>query len=158
MNSFTKDIENKTIRVVREFKAPQQKVWDAWTKAELLDQWWGPKPWNTRTKSMDFKAGGHWLYAMVGPEGETHWSAVNFTTVDAPKGFSSTCRFSDENGQPVNDTPPSHWTVAMSEKDGVTTVNVTLTFDNVTGLEKMVQMGFEGGFTMGLNQLEELLG
>ena len=64
--NFEVNKENKTIAIQREFDADPQLVWSAWTTAELLDQWWGPRPWRAETKKMDFREGGHWLYAMVG--------------------------------------------------------------------------------------------
>ena len=158
MINISKDTANKTMHIVREFKAARQKVWSAWTDSNILDQWWGPKPWHAKTKTMDFTNGGHWLYAMVGPEGETHWSICAYQAIDAPNSFMSTCKFSDENGKPIDDFPAMYWLVEMSENSGVTTVNVTITFDDTAGLEQIIKMGFEMGFTMGLNQLEELLG
>jgi uncharacterized protein YndB with AHSA1/START domain len=56
--------------VTREFDANSDLVWKAWTTAELLDQWWAPKPYRAETKSLDFREGGVWLYAMVSPENE----------------------------------------------------------------------------------------
>ena len=47
---FSIDRENKTIKVKREFAAELPLVWDAYTKSEILDQWWAPKPWKARTK------------------------------------------------------------------------------------------------------------
>ena len=41
--SISKDLANKKITVVREFAAPPESVWAAWTDASLLDQWWAPK-------------------------------------------------------------------------------------------------------------------
>jgi uncharacterized protein YndB with AHSA1/START domain len=158
MISISKDIAKKTMYVVREFNAPRQKVWSAWTESDKLDRWWGPKPWHVETKTMDFKNGGHWLYAMIGPEGETHWSICNFQAIDAPNSFKSACKFSDENGTPIDDFPAAYWLVEMSENNGITTVNVTIAFDSAAGLEQIVKMGFEGGFTICLNQLEEFLG
>ena len=70
---FIVDKQTKTVSITKEFAFELSLVWDAYTKPELLDQWWAPKPWKTRTKTMEFKAGGFWLYAMVGPEGEEHW-------------------------------------------------------------------------------------
>ncbi|WP_431215080.1 SRPBCC family protein [Puia sp. P3] len=64
---FTVNKEKNTIDVQREFAADLDLVWDAWTKPELLDLWWAPKPYQTRTKSMDFREGGFWLYAMISP-------------------------------------------------------------------------------------------
>ena len=42
---YTKDAANNKMSVVREFDAPLEKVWKAWTEPKLLDQWWAPKPW-----------------------------------------------------------------------------------------------------------------
>jgi uncharacterized protein YndB with AHSA1/START domain len=107
---------------------------------------------------MDFKEGGQWLYAMAGPEGETHWSICTYKTIDAPNSFKSTCKFCDENGNPITGFPAMYWLVEMSADNGCTTVNVTITFDDTDGLEQIVKMGFEEGFTIGLNQLEDYLG
>lgn len=67
---FTVDKHNNTITIICEYDAPLEKVWKAWTTSEMLDQWWGPKPWRAITKSLDFREGGHWHYSMNGPEGE----------------------------------------------------------------------------------------
>jgi uncharacterized protein YndB with AHSA1/START domain len=155
--TFEKDLANKQLLVTREFKAPIEKVWRAWTEAEQLDKWWGPRPWNAETKTMDFKPNGQWLYAMVGPAGEKHWSNVFFTAVGT-NTFDYTCIFSDENGIANTDFPEVHWHVTMKQEGEKTIVNVTVRFDDLADLEKLVAMGFQGGFTMGLNQLEELLG
>ena len=61
---FSVNKENNTINVKRVFAAALPLVWDAYTNSEILDQWWAPKPWKARTKTMDFREGGHWLYAM----------------------------------------------------------------------------------------------
>ena len=78
--TITKDLANKKIIVTREFDAPIEDVWKAWTERNILDEWWAPKPWKARTKSMEFKPGGRWLYAMVGPNGEEHWVVLDNTT------------------------------------------------------------------------------
>ena len=157
MMTFNKDLANKKLTVVRTFNAPVDKVWKAWTDSAVLDQWWGPKPWRAQTKTMDFKNGGHWLYAMIGPDGSKVWSKVSFSNVNT-QSFETAVIFCDENGNPVNSFgASSYWQIAMEQKEQVTTVNVTITFDDTASLEKLVAMGFEGGFTMGLNQLEELL-
>ncbi|MGY3214376.1 SRPBCC family protein [Mucilaginibacter sp. HD30] len=46
-----KDLPNKTLHVVREFKGTVERVWAAWTQAELLDQWWAPRPWKPLAKA-----------------------------------------------------------------------------------------------------------
>ncbi|MEO8885044.1 MAG: SRPBCC domain-containing protein [Mucilaginibacter sp.] len=159
MNStvINKDLPNKKLKVTRHFNAPIAKIWEAWTNPALLEKWWGPKPWTAVTKTMDFKAGGLWLYKMTGPDGEGQWCRVDIHTVDAPNGFTSTATFSDEDGVKTGTFPDGHWnTQFFADGDG-TRVEATLTFDTLADMEQLVAMGFEQGFTMGLNQLEELL-
>ena len=65
---FTVDKATKTIHITREFATDLDLVWGAFTKAEILNQWYAPKPFRSRTKEMDFREGGRWLHAMVSPE------------------------------------------------------------------------------------------
>src|SRR5690606_25060584 len=95
---FSVDKENKKIEVKREFAAPLSEVWDAFTKSDILDQWWGPKPWKAKTKSMDFREGGTWLYAMQGPNGEEHWSVFKYDKIEKPRYFTGLDGFTDANG------------------------------------------------------------
>ena len=71
---FTVDKAANTIYITREFAADLDLVWDAFTKAEILDQWMAPKPWRVQTKEMDFREGGRWLYAMISTENVARWS------------------------------------------------------------------------------------
>ena len=70
---FIVDKQTKTVSITKEFDAELRLVWDAYTKPELLDQWWAPKPWTSRTKAMEFEVGGRRFYAMVSPEGAERW-------------------------------------------------------------------------------------
>ncbi len=155
---FSVDKARRTIHVTREFNADVGLVWKAWTTAELLDQWWAPSPWRAETKVMDFRKGGMWLYAMVGPGGEKHWSRNDYTDIVREKSFSSLDSFSDENGTINHAMPQTDWTKEFSEADGRTTVEVNCRLKSLEDLEKLIEMGFQEGFTQGLNQLEELLG
>ena len=69
---FTVDKSTNTVFITREFDAKLQLVWDAFTKPEILDQWWAPKPLTSKTKNMDLKVGGRRFYAMIGPDGQEH--------------------------------------------------------------------------------------
>lgn len=154
---FSVDKENKKINVKREFDAQVDIVWAAWTQPTLLDQWWAPKPWVAKTKSMDFREGGSWLYAMVGPDNETHWSKADYKKIDTQKSFSGLDAFCDENGNINTDLPRSDWNVSFSEEDECTTVDVTIEYEKLADLEKYIEMGFKEGFTLALGNLDELL-
>jgi len=154
---FTVNKENNTIRVTREFDANLKLVWKAWTTAELLDQWWGPQPWRAETKTMDFREGGFWHYAMVSPEGEKHWAKATYNAIVKEKSFAGKDGFCDEHGTMNPAFPQNLWENTFIANDEQTTVSVTLTFDKLEDLEQTIAMGFKEGFTIGLNQLDELL-
>ncbi len=154
---FSVNKENKTIHIKREFNANLKLVWQAWTTAELLDQWWGPKPWRAETKIMDFREGGFWLYAMVSPEGEKHWAKVNYIAVEKEKSITAKDGFCDEYGTMNLAFPQNLWENNFIAQENKTQVDMLLTFDTLSDLETIIQMGFKEGFTMGLNQLDELL-
>ena len=154
--NFSVDKENKKINVERAFAAPIDKVWSAWTKSEILDQWWAPKPWKARTKSMDFKEGGSWLYAMVGPEGEEHWARADYQKISPLKSFSAKDAFCDEDGN-INDAlPGSTWHNEFKEESDTTVVHVELTFKELSDLEANLQMGFKEGFLSAFENLDEI--
>jgi uncharacterized protein YndB with AHSA1/START domain len=155
--NFSVDKENARVNVEREFAAPVDKVWAAWTQSELLDQWWAPRPWKARTKSQDFREGGSWLYAMVGPEGEEHWAKIDYKTIDPKKSFSAYDAFCDENGNINTEFARSLWTNTFSEAENTTTVSVSIQYDKYEDIEVIMQMGFKEGFTMALGNLDELL-
>jgi len=67
--SNTKELNNRTLTIKRTFNAPIQLVWDAWTQAEQIALWWGPKGMQTKVVKHDFKVGGIWKYVMTMPDG-----------------------------------------------------------------------------------------
>lgn len=154
---FSVNKENKTIHVKREFDANLELVWKAWTRAELLDQWWAPKPYRNQTKSLDFRNGGFWHYVMISPENETHWSRFDYKEIDVQKSFSGLDAFCDENGNIDTTFSRMLWQNIFSESADHTTVNITISVDTLETLEKITAMGFQEGFTMGLQNLDELL-
>jgi len=152
---FTVDKPSKTVYITREFDAELPLVWDAFTKQELLDQWWAPKPWSSKTKVMNFEPGGRRFYAMVSPEGLERWSVQKYTSISPKTNFKFLNAFADENENP--ELPGSNWDLNFSEESGTTKVIVTIYNESLERMEKMIEMGFKEGFSMTLNSLEELL-
>lgn len=152
---FNVDKAAKTVIITREFAAELSLVWDAFTKQEILDQWWAPKPWESKTKVMNFEAGGRRFYAMVSPEGMESWSLQKYTSINPKTNFKMVNAFADKDENPQ--LPGSDWDFTFSEENGVTTVNIVIKNESKERFEKMIEMGFQGGFTMTLNYLETLL-
>ena len=96
--NFQVDKAARKIKVERSFNAPIDLVWAAWTDAEILDQWWAPKPWRAETKSQDFKEGGRWHYCMVGPNSERQWCLFDYKKIVPEKSYAGLDAFCDENG------------------------------------------------------------
>jgi uncharacterized protein YndB with AHSA1/START domain len=153
--NFTLDKASKTVVIVREFGAPQSLVWDAFTKAELLDQWVAPKPWTSQTKYMNFEVGGKRFYAMVSPDGVARWSMQTFTSITPITDLKYYNAFSDE--QENLELPGSEWDITFSERKEKTTVHINIYNESLVRLEKMIEMGFKEGFTMSIENLDTLL-
>ena len=152
---FTVDKDKKTVFITREFDAGLDLVWAAFTTAEILDQWVAPRPWSSRTKSMDFTVGGKRLYAMVSPEGMERWAVQQYTSISPKTNFKMMNAFADDEGNPQ--LPGSEWDYTFSEKDGKTTVHITIYNESRERMEKMIEMGFTQGFTASLANLDEVL-
>ena len=154
---FTVDQSTSTVYIKREFDAALSVVWDAFTKKEILDQWWAPKPLLSKTKYMDFKAGGRRFYAMCTPEGDEHWGVQDYTSVDPTTNFKFISGFTDKDENLYPAFPRSEWNLDFAEAGGITTVSIAIKHKTMADLEKMIEMGFKEGFTMILNYLETLL-
>jgi len=154
---YTQDAANKKMKVTREFDAPVEKVWKAWTEKELLDQWWAPRPWKAKTMSMDFRDGGTWLYYMEGPDGERHYCRADYRSIVPNKSYEGLDGFTDEKGNINEEMPRTNWKVSFGKTGSGTQVVVDLSFDSTESMEKLIEMGFKGGFAMAHNNLDELL-
>lgn len=152
---FVVNKETKTVTITKEFEAELSLVWDAYTKQELLDQWWAPKPFSSRTKVMDFEVGGRRFYAMVSPEGVERWSVQKYISITPKTNFKFFNAFSDENEN--LQLPGSDWDLNFSELDGNTTVHVSIYNESLERLERMIEFGFREGTIAQLQNLEELL-
>lgn len=151
---FTVDKAAKTVFITREFDTELSLVWDAFTKAELLDQWLPPKPLTAKTKYQDFKVGGKRFYAMITPDGQERWSIQEYTSISPKTNFKMYNAFADKDENP--ELPGSEWDHTFSENEGKTTVYITIYNESLERLERILD-GFTQGMKMSLSNLEELL-
>ena len=153
---FIVNKETKTVSITKEFAAELSLVWDAYTRAELLDQWWAPKPLTSRTKVMDFREGGRRFYAMVSPEGGERWAVQKYTSITPKTNFKfyNTFADADENLE----LPGSDWDLNFTEQNGTTKVSISIYNESLERMERIIaDGGFQQGTKMQLNNLEELL-
>ena len=151
---FTLDKTTKTVLIIREFNAPQALVWEAFTNAELLDQWVAPKPFTSRTKYMEFKEGGKRFYAMVSPEGDERWALQEYKTIRPTTYFKMYNAFADKDG--ITEPTGSEWEYTFSEQNGITKAHISIYNESLERLERILD-GFTIGMKMSLVNLEELL-
>ncbi|SMD32877.1 Uncharacterized conserved protein YndB, AHSA1/START domain [Reichenbachiella faecimaris] len=154
---ISKDLENKKLHVSRKFSAPVDLVWRTWTEAELLDQWWAPRPYQAKTKEMNFSEGGHWLYYMESPEGDKHWCRADYISISEEDFYTAKDAFCDEDGKVNEDHPRMLWKNTFIDQSNETLVQVQISFTKVEEIEKIIEMGFKEGFTAAVGNLDELL-
>src|SRR6187551_3455455 len=153
---FTVDKVKQTVFVKREFDADLPLVWDAFTKQEILDQWWAPKPWASKTKIMNFEVGGRRFYAMVSPEGqEERWAIQRYTSISPKTNFKFFNAFADKDENP--ELPGSEWDFTFTEQGEQTKVTITIYNESLARMEKMIEMGFTQGYKMSMTNLENVL-
>ena len=104
---------------------------------------------------MDFEVGGRRFYAMVSPEGAERWAVQKYTSITPKSNFKFLNAFADKDENP--ELPGSDWDLNFTEQDGTTKVSISIYNESLERFEKMIEMGFQAGFTMTLNYLEELL-
>lgn len=154
---FSSDPKEAAIFVMKVFPCTVSELWDYFSKPEFLEKWWAPKPWKAETFSFDFQPGGKWLYAMVSPEGEKHFSAMDFNEITFHRSISWKDYFCDEKGNPSPDFPAASWLLGFTGVENGAKLTINIHFDSETAMNAILEMGFEEGFKMGLNQLEDLL-
>lgn len=106
---------------------------------------------------MDFREGGHWHYAMVGPAGEEHWARAEYIKIQPQKKFTGLDAFADAEGNVDKKMPQSKWEVSFTDKGEKTLVEYAITFPDLAQLEETIKMGFKEGLTMAMEGLDELL-
>lgn len=154
---FLVDKEKNTITVKREFAANRNLVWDCHTKSELLEQWFAPKPFTAKTKVMDFREGGHWLYAMIDPNGTEYWGRTDYLTIKPIESYTALDGFCDSNGTLNPELPRADWDVTFSDLNEHALVQTIVTYKSLSDLETVIKMGMQEGITLTLDHLDELL-
>jgi uncharacterized protein YndB with AHSA1/START domain len=155
---FEADVPAKKIYLSREFNAPIDKVWKAFTVPELLAKWVAPKPWKVEDHTWDFTVGGVSKYAMVSPEGQVHWMYDEFTVIEEGSRIASTGMFCDAGGNPDKSGSKSYTETKFFPIEGNRTrIETTHIFDSEDTIKWFVEGGFKEGTAATYAQLDELL-
>lgn len=150
-------VEGKVIRMERTFDAPLPLVWKAWTEADRIKQWWGPRTYPTTYCTVDFRVGGVWHYCMTGPNGEEAWGKATYQAIDHERRLVYLDQFSDKDGNAASGMPETVITVEFVERDGKTTVTSRAEYGSEDEVKKLVDMGMVEGATETWDRLVEYL-
>jgi len=151
----------------RSFKAPLQLVWKAFTEAEALSHWWGPKGCKITVKKLDFRPGGIFHYCMQMPDGSSMWGRFIYVDINEPKSMTFIVSFSDEEGNITRHPMAPDWPAEMynhitfTETNGETTVQLNGHPVNATAEEEQVYLdghaSMQQGYGGTMDQLDEYL-
>lgn len=116
--------------MTRVFKAPRSRVWKAWSEADQLQHWWGPKGCSIEVPRLEFRLGGFFHYAMKFANAPTMWGRFNYREIVAPERIVWLNSFSNENcgitRAPFSELCPLEIqnAVTFTEHAGATTVSL----------------------------------
>lgn len=97
----SKKLFSGALVITRQFDAPPELVWKAWTEPKHLMKWWGPKGFTTPVCQSDFRVAGKYLYCMRSPEGNDYWGTGVYREIKPTKKLVFTDSFADKNGNVV---------------------------------------------------------
>lgn len=146
--------------IIRIFDAPRELVWKAFTEADRLAQWWGPKGFTMLVRTLDFRQGGAFHYAMRAPDGRTMWGRFVYHEIHAPERMVFVSSFTDEDGAIIRAPFSPTWpleilnVVTFTESGGKTAVTLRGGPINASEEERAtfwnsqdsVEQGFAGTF------------
>jgi uncharacterized protein YndB with AHSA1/START domain len=157
----------KPFEITRVFDAPREQVWKAWTEAERLKRWWGPKGFTVHTCKVDLRPGGVFLYGMKSPDGADMWGKFVYRKIEAPKRLEFIVSFSDPKGGVTRHPSSPGWPreilskVSFDEQGGKTKVTVQWSPHNATDEERKTfdegRASMQQGWTGTLDQLSAYL-
>jgi uncharacterized protein YndB with AHSA1/START domain len=146
--------------LTRVFDAPRELVWQAWTEAERLAQWWGPKIFTNAVVTFDFKPGGVFHYSMTKPDGDKMWGRFVYREIVPPTRLVFINAFADEKGELALNPWIADWpleilnTLTLTEEGGKTRLTLRGTPLNATeeqrkafvAMQPSMRQGFGGTF------------
>lgn len=151
MDPNTKDRE---IRLSREFDAPRELVFDAFTAPEKIGQWWGPDGFTTTTGEMKFKVGGDWIFTMHGPDGNDYPNHIVYTEIKEPERITY-----DHYGHEDEEGDPPHFktTIVFEDLGARTKINMRMLFPTVEKRKEAAEFGAVEGGKQTLGRLDQYL-
>lgn len=157
VTSVDKDFDNLTLRLVADFDAPAERVWDLWADPRKLEQWWGPPGYPATFEEHNLAAGGSATYYMTSPEGDKYRGWWQITAVNPPRSIGITDGFADQDGNPNPELPTNRFVVEFTAHDGGTRMVLRSIFDSKEHMDQVMEMGAAEGTEAAVGQMDALL-
>lgn len=145
-----KTASDRTLTIERTFDAPLNLVWQAWTQAEHIARWWGPKGMEPQVVLHEFKEGGHWKYVTQMPNGGEFSADGIYLQIVPKERIHSTANF-----RPM--TEGVETLVLLEEKDGKTAFTFHCIHPTAEYCQQQKEMGFYNGWGSVLTRLQDYL-
>lgn len=157
-------VEGKELVLERVFAAPRELVFKAFSEAEHLKHWWGPRGWELTVCNIDFRPGGIWHYCMKCMDknqgdffGFESWGKAVYENIVQDEKIVYVDYFSDAEGNVQDGMPATLSSTTFLEEDGKTKVICRAAYDTEEALQKVMAMGMEQGITETWDRLSEHL-
>jgi uncharacterized protein YndB with AHSA1/START domain len=140
-----------TITITREFDAPRQLVFEAWTNPEHVQHWYGPSQLTFTVCEIDLRPGGRWRYVLRAPDGSEHGFSGEFREIVVPE------RLVYSEGY---EAMPGHdylVTLTFDERDGRTTITSLGRYRSFEDRDGHVASGMQAGMRETLDRLAQHL-
>ena len=132
---------DRSIVLSRMLEAPREQVFELWTSAEHLANWWGPNGFTLTTHEADIRPGGLWRFTMHGPDGVDYPNVLRYDEMRAPELITF------EHGDGVGESPSFRGTITFDDFQGMTVLTMRSIFESPDELQRVVEKvgAIEGG-------------
>jgi uncharacterized protein YndB with AHSA1/START domain len=163
-NKMSVKVEGQEIILERVFDAPRELVFKAFSEAEHLKHWWGPRGWTLTVCNVDFRPGGIWHYCMKCIDenqgdfyGFESWGKAVYKEIEEAEKIVYVDYFSDAEGNEAEGMPSTLVTMTFVEQEGRTKLISRGEYASAEALKTVMEMGMEQGITETWDRLEEHL-
>lgn len=157
VTTVERDVEGLGLTLIAEFDATVDRVWELWADPRQLERWWGPPGHPATVEEHDLTPGGAVSYLIGGPDGEEHRGWWRISSVGPPTSLDFTDGFADGEGAPIADMPITTVSMRLTERDGLTRMELRSVFASREAMERLMEMGTDEGLRLAVGQMDALL-
>jgi uncharacterized protein YndB with AHSA1/START domain len=151
------DTDALTTTLVAEFDAPVDAVWQVWADPRKLERWWGPPTHPATVTEHSLELGAYVRYYMTGPEGERFPGLWQVLEVEPPHHLRFQDKFTDADGEPVDDMPSTVGTVTLAPRGDATVMTIESSYPSREDMDKLLAMGMLEGIQSAVAQIADIL-